>query len=106
MYDNLKNNQHVYYLNQEAYNRIKREYDRLHNSPGGDQVTVDAMTRVIEEQVSRGVHISRHLSGKAIDVRNSKMSDEDKRAFEQVTYEAGGRINRQEAKSHYHVDLP
>jgi len=42
------------------------------------------MTAVIEEQIRRGIFISRHLRGEAVDVRSRDMSQREKRAFERA----------------------
>jgi hypothetical protein len=45
---------------------------------------IDAMTRVIEAQVRRGVYISRHLRAGAVDVRSRDMSRRHRRIFQEV----------------------
>jgi hypothetical protein len=46
----------------------------------GRSRTIDSMTGVIENQITRGMFISRHFRGKGIDVRMRNMSQREKRA--------------------------
>jgi len=84
MYDNLRyhRNAHVHYTNNMLYEEIQNAYQQARRSGADERETVDAMTRVIERQVSRGEYISRHLRGQGIDVRSRTMTPAQRTAFE------------------------
>lgn len=86
MWENLRNhrNSHVQYRNRRAYEAIHNAYLQASASGAKERETVAAMTRVIEEQVSRGEYISRHLQGEAVDVRSRTMTLPQRKAFEEA----------------------
>ncbi len=70
---------------------------------------VNAITRVIEGQVSRGVLISLHLQGRAVDVRSVTMTSEQRQIFERLARQTGARVfpeNEHREGPHYHVQFP
>ena len=77
-----------FYADHTAYEEILAAYDDTRKTGASEDTTVEAMTKVIERQVSRGVYISRHLRGEAVDVRSYDMSQEN----QEVLKEAVGRI--------------
>ena len=83
MWENLhyRRNPGVRYRNREAYDEIFSAYEHARRSGASDHATVDAMTRVIEQQVSQGEYISPHLRGEAVDVRSRTMSALQKETF-------------------------
>lgn len=61
---------------------------------------IDAMSRVIENQVDRNVYVSRHLLGRAFDVRLSSARPE---ILRRVVQSMGGQVGVE--KNHYHVQF-
>jgi hypothetical protein len=66
--------------------------------------TIAAMTRVVEEQVSRGQYISLHLRGEAVDVRSRTMLPAQRKAFEEAVQRVLGHGPLEE-EDHYHVQF-
>jgi len=92
MYDNLQRNSTPHYSNQAAFHQIVEAYNDAVATGAGQQGAVDAMTSVIEQQVSQGVYISAHLTGDAVDIRSRDMSDEEKDELEEAAISAGARV--------------
>jgi len=92
MYDNLQRNDSPTYSNRVAYDEIVKAYDDAVAAGASKQVAVDAMTRVIEDQVSQGVYISDHLMGDAVDIRSRDMSDEQKDTLERAARSVGAHV--------------
>lgn len=84
------------YANKGAVNEIIRAFQA---NPGNRQAAISAMTKVIENQVSNGTYISRHLRSGAIDVSTST----NLRALQSAVEQTGGRIISE--GDHYHVDV-
>lgn len=99
-------NELTIYTNAKAAKEIKVAYD-LATSQGKSRAdTLKAMTAVIESQIGRGVYISRHLTGRAFDVRNKDMTPKQQTAFKQVAQTVGGVTVLPEGKPpHFHVQL-
>jgi len=106
MWENLyyQRNRGVHYRNREAYNELFGAYEHARRSGASDQATVDAMTRVIERQVSEGDYISLHLMGEAVDVRSRSMTALQREAFEQTVQRVLGHSALVET-GHYHVQF-
>jgi peptidoglycan hydrolase-like protein with peptidoglycan-binding domain len=101
MFDNMSKpggvaNARALYADKGAVNEIIRAYQA---NPGNRQAAIAAMTRVIENQVSNGTYISRHLRSGAVDVSTST----DLNALRSAVNQSGGRILNE--GDHYHVDL-
>lgn len=62
-----------------------------------------AMTRVIEAQVKRGVFISKHMLGRAFDVRSGGHNGARLPVLREVAQELGGTVMVEQ--NHYHVEL-
>jgi hypothetical protein len=94
------------YTNHKAANEIKAAFDLARSQGKSKSDTIKAMTAVIESQVERGVFISRHLTGKAFDVRNKDMTAKQQAVFKQVAQTIGGVTVLPEGKPpHFHVQL-
>ena len=67
MYRKLRRGENLrsLYRNTQALNEILVAYEHGHRSGASERVTIDAMTRVIQTQVSRHVYISLHQIGRA-----------------------------------------
>jgi pyrroline-5-carboxylate reductase len=94
------------FLNQKAAQEIKQAHD-IAVAAGKPRVEIlKAMTAVIEEQIKRKVFLSKHLTGKAFDVRNNDMSPKQKKEFKQVVQHIGGVSMIEEGKPpHFHLQL-
>ena len=73
MWDNLYcgRNSQVHYRNVQAFSEINDAYLEGRRSGAGRPATVDAISRVIERQMSDGIYISRHLEGEAVDIQSN-----------------------------------
>lgn len=68
--------------------------------------TVAAMANVIKRQMDEGHFLSRHLQGRAFDVRVKGMTGRQRSAFIQAVKQAGGLRLLQETKPpHFHIEL-
>lgn len=106
VFNKIQANNLTIYTNHKAAQEIKVAFDlaRLQGKSKAD--TLKAMAAVIETQVQRGVFISRHLTGKAFDVRNKDMTPKQQSIFQQVTQTVGGVTVLPEGKPpHFHVQL-
>jgi hypothetical protein len=94
------------YTNHKAANEIKAAFDLAKSQGKSKADTLKAMTAVIDSQVKGGVFISRHLTGKAFDVRNKDMTAKQQAVFKQVAQTVGGVTVLPEGKPpHFHVQL-
>lgn len=94
------------YTNHKAALEIKAAYDRAKAAGKPKSEVLAAMAAVIEDQVERRVFISRHLTARALDVRNNDMTSEQKRVFKQVVQAIGGVTLLEEGKPpHFHLQL-
>jgi hypothetical protein len=104
MYDNwhYRWNTGTHYTHAEAARDIREAYEssiKLHQSK---HATIDAMTSVIENQVRRGVYISSHLTGRAVDVRTRDLSAGERSIFELLAnrLDSVDRVVREENHDH------
>jgi SpoU rRNA methylase family enzyme len=94
------------YLNHKAANEIKAAFDLTRSAGKSKAETLKAMTAVLESQMKRKVFISRHLTGRAFDVRNQDMTAKQQGIFKQVAQSVGGVTVLQEGKPpHFHIQL-
>ncbi len=100
MYDNwyYHRNEDTRYIDQEAESEIHEAYEN--SLRDGRNATVDAMTGVIENQVQHRRYISRHLMGRAVDVRTRDMSTEEHRVFDALARNLGLDPLREEDHEH------
>ena len=106
IYAKIRANDLAIYLNHKAAQEIKKAYDiaTAANKPKAD--VLKAMTAVIEDQIKRKVFISKHLTGRAFDVRNHDMTPKQKQVFKQVVQHIGGASMIEEGKPpHFHLQL-
>lgn len=67
---------------------------------------IAAMTEVLSSQVARGEHISRHLEGRAFDVRSVGLSKGQRAALMAALAEVGGmRVIHESRPPHYHIEI-
>ena len=103
MYKAIKQNDTAKYVNKKALNPILEVY-QAHANESEDEV-VEYLTFIIETEIESGVHISKHLSGLAFDVRNRDMTDQEKKTFEEAVQAAGGRVLPEGNPPHFHVQF-
>jgi predicted nucleotide-binding protein len=102
----IKANDLSIYLNQKAAQEIKRAHDVAVAAKKPQAEVLKAMTAVIEDQIKRKVFISKHLTGRAFDVRNRDMTAKQKQTFKQVVQHTGGVSMIEEGKPpHFHLQL-
>lgn len=68
--------------------------------------TVAAWAAIIEAEQARGVKISRHLFGAALDLRTTGLSTSQVAQLQAAVRALGGRPLLEESPPHLHVDLP
>ena len=94
------------YTNQKAAQEIKAAYDKAVSSGKAKAEVLRMMAEVISTQMKNRVYISKHLTGKAFDVRNMDMTASQKKVFKQVVQNVGGVTMIQEGKPpHFHIQL-
>lgn len=90
------------YGNKNAANAILAAYT---NAVANGADPVAAMAEKIQEQVSEGVYISRHLSGAGADFRDRDLSQKDKSNLRESAVEAGAKnVLREGIPPHTHVE--
>ena len=94
------------YTNHKAASQIKAAFDLAQSQGKTNAETIQAMTLVIESQMKAKVFISRHLTGKAFDVRDTDMNSKQQNSFKQVVQKVSGATVLPEGKPpHFHVQL-
>lgn len=94
------------FLNQKAAQEIKRAHDIAVSAGKSKDEVLKAMTAVIEDQIKRKVFISKHLTGRAFDVRSKDMTAKQQTTFKQVVQHVGGVSMINEGKPpHFHLQL-
>jgi hypothetical protein len=93
------------YANQPALREIRQTYLRDVDRRSRSEV-IHAMTEVIARQIQRGVFISRHLSGRAFDIRSVDISAPDRAALDRIVHEQGGQLLPEGHPPHIHIQLP
>lgn len=88
------------YRNKRAVREIMAPYQANRRRPRKAQ---REMARVIESQMARGIYISNHLRGRAVDVRSRGRGAARLSILRQVARSLGGYVLVE--RSHYHVTL-
>lgn len=88
------------YRRSQAIREIVSAHNRNRRRKGQ---AVMAMTRVIEAQIRRGVYISRHMLGRAFDIRSKGPNGAKLSVLQEVAQSMGGRVLVE--KNHYHVEF-
>lgn len=106
MYRKLRRGENLrsLYSNHRALDEILNVYDYDRRSGASERATIEAMSRVIQTQVSKHVYISRHLDGKGVDVRTRTMSSSQKEVFQKACRQVLGQGPIKEA-DHYHLQF-
>ncbi|MFT7578923.1 MAG: hypothetical protein ACI9MR_000585 [Myxococcota bacterium] len=94
------------YRNQRAINPLKAVYSTGRRKRWKKRKIVDAMGKIIQGQVDRGVYISRHLKAGAVDIRSRGMKRKHKRALRIAIAKVGGcRMIEERRPPHFHLDI-
>ena len=96
-----------FYKNHQAYGEILAAYNDARKARANEQATVDAMTRVIDRQVSKGIYISLHLRGEAVDVRSRGMSSNDTKVLDEAVRRVVGDPKQHllQETDHFHLQF-
>jgi hypothetical protein len=106
VYNKILANDLGIYINHKAANEIKAAFDLAKSRGKAKADILNAMAAVIAKQVERKVFISRHLTGRAFDVRNIDMTPNQQNIFKQVIQTLGGMTVLPEGKPpHFHIQL-
>jgi peptidyl-tRNA hydrolase len=106
VYNKILTNDLGIYINHKAANEIKVAFDLAKSQGKAKADILNAMAVVIEKQIASKVFISRHLTGRAFDVRNKDMTPNQQNIFRQVIQTRGGMTVLPEGKPpHFHVQL-
>jgi hypothetical protein len=84
---------------------IKKAYDDGKAAGDDKAKIVDAMTKVIEGQMAKGVYISKHLKAGAVDIRSRDMTDKEKKAFRKAAKGKVKSILLETKPPHWHLQL-
>ncbi|HRI65156.1 MAG TPA: hypothetical protein PK156_12995 [Polyangium sp.] len=111
MYDKLVHGDDIValYENKAAATEVRNAYRDAVAKRAKRKATIRAIREVIEAQMSRGVHVSKHLKANAVDVRSWNMKGRLEDALkEAVKAEAGVTMmdERDGAEPHFHLNLP
>lgn len=94
------------YEDREAASEIQRAYDRARASKKKHEEVVSAVQSTLQAQIQRGVYISAHLRAGAVDVRNTIMTEADKKAFRAAVREVGGvSLLEEHRPPHFHLEI-
>jgi hypothetical protein len=105
MADTLDRRARMIYTDRAAAAEVTRAYREASAVPGSTPLSVRAaLTDVIRRQMDRGVYVSDHLQGRAVDVRSTGMADPA--AFRQAARAEGFRVvdERRGGNPHWHLE--
>jgi hypothetical protein len=107
MWNNLyyRRNRQVHYRNVQAFNEINQAYLEGRPSGADRRATVDAMTRVIEQQVEDGRYISLHLKGEAVDILSNTNPPLQPDVLAEVVRELLGSGHWIPEEDHFHIQF-
>lgn len=98
-----------HYINQKAAREILATYQRARKDGKSPESIIADIADVIQKQVSKGVYISNHLRGGAVDISKRGMSAKQMDDFRQAVKSMGLRrpVENEGAGSqpHFHVEL-
>lgn len=93
------------YRNKKAVAAIKKAYNDAKTAKKSETEIIKAMAEVIEEQVKKGVYISRHLRAGAVDIRSRDMSAKQKQAFRKAAKGIAKSIILETIPPHFHLQF-
>lgn len=94
------------YEDREAALEIKQSYDRALAARKTPVEVVSAVQATIQAQIDRGTYISAHLRAGAVDVRNTTLTEAEKKAFRAAVREVSGvSLLEEHRPPHYHLEI-
>lgn len=94
------------YEDREAALEIKQAYDRAVAARKTAPEVVGAVQVTIESQISRGTYISAHLRAGAVDIRNTTMTEAEKKAFRAAVRDTDSvSLLEEHRPPHYHLEI-
>lgn len=107
MWNNMyySRNRQVHYRNTDAFDEIHEAYLEGRRAGANERAIVEAMTRVIEEQVRNGVYISRHLEGTAVDILPNTNPPLHPHVLEEVVTELLSSGHCIPEEDHFHIQF-
>lgn len=94
------------YKNQSLVEPLRKAYRDGRKKRWQKERIIAAMADVLEAQVARGIYLSRHMRGRAFDIRSSGLSTRQRAALRAAVAEVGGmRLIYESKPPHFHVEI-
>lgn len=94
------------YKNQSLVQPLYKAYREGRKKRWKKDRIVAAMAAVLASQVERGIYLSRHMKGRAFDVRSVGMSGRQRAALRAAIAEVGGlRLLYESKPPHFHIEI-
>ena len=94
------------YGDREAAREIQQSYERARAARKKPEEVVGAVQATIQAQIQRGIYISAHLRAGAVDIRNTTMTEAERKAFRAAVREVGGVSLLEEYRPpHFHLEI-
>lgn len=94
------------YKNQTLVDPLRKAYREGRKKRWKKERIIAAMADILESQVARGIYLSRHMRGRAFDVRSNGMSARQRSAFREAVAEVGDmRVIYESKPPHFHVEI-
>ncbi len=90
MIPQIKKGKFHLYSNKVAANEVKKVYDAGKANGKTENQIAEDITPVIQNQINKGIYLSRHLRDRGADIRFSDMSMAERKTFSQITRKHGG----------------
>ena len=91
------------YANRVAANEVLNSYNSAVNAGLGRNEVISSMAGVISDQMARGVYISKHLRGGAVDFRSRDLTGSDRQAFREAA--GTSKVLLEGVPPHFHVEF-
>jgi len=94
------------YKNQALVDPLRRAFRDGRKKRWKKERIIAAMAEILEAQVGRGIYLSRHMRGRAFDVRSNGMSAGQRAAFRDAVAAVGDmRVIYESKPPHFHVEI-
>lgn len=94
------------YKNQSLVEPLRKAYRDGRKKRWKKERIIAAMADVLEDQVGRGIYLSRHMRGRAFDIRSSGLSARQRSALRAAIAEVGGmRLIYESKPPHFHIEI-
>lgn len=94
------------YKNQSLVEPLRKAYRQGRKKRWRKERIIAAMAEVLAEQVERGIYLSRHMRGRAFDLRSSGLTTRQRSALRAAIAEVGGmRLIYESKPPHFHVEI-